>query len=257
MRCSCSISDHVPHWSVSSCIGVDGDAALGAAVPLGSAASPRDVLLSSTSSPKTFPFVTDTAHPTAPLVAITDANDFDTRCVTEWGGSLSKPSLFMESPVCPDTTLVPGYTIFDVFRALHDDRAPVLVAYREWRRDTEMTFEPWRAPTAGAGPADPPMSGQRKFNCMTIIKVMISEKAYPLEEYHRYGMFNLNGVPTLFYQTSGQPTGVAFSDTFRAETLSVYSQGVDPSSGLPLVTVRMYMYVQFIKFSISHFFPYL
>jgi hypothetical protein len=127
-----------------------------------------------------------------------------------------------------------------------------LKLYRDFRRDTDVDFQPWRAPASTSKTNGAPhyQAGQRCMHCQTVIRALITEKYYPFEEYHRFAFLKLAGKPTLVYQTSGQASGVTFSDTFRTESLCVYTETTDQATGLPRVSARMFMYVQFLKFSI-------
>jgi hypothetical protein len=210
------------------------------------AESPRSVGTSSGS------FVTSTAAPNAPLIVSAELNDLDAICPTDYGTAFSKPSLFLDTPLTADCHYPPGYTVQDVFRWVFDDTAPVLKQYRDFRRDADVKLEPWRPPTAASTTnGNPtPQTGQRIMHCDTIIRALITERYYPFEEFHRFAFMQIQGKPTLVIQTSGQASGVTFSDTFRTESLCVYTQGTDDASGLPRVTARHYCYVQFLKFSI-------
>jgi len=219
--------------------------------PTSEPAIPTDVAAADAGKPAVPPPVklrTSVASSSDGFIEVGDLNDLDSVCPTDFGTGLSKPALFLDTPLSDGEFAMPvGYTLFDVFHWAFDDDAPVGVQYRDYRRDQEVSWEPWRAPCSGGKPRQ---AGQRTMRCQTIIRALIAEKYYPYEEFNRFAFLDIAGTKTFVYQTSGQATGVTFADTFRAESLLVYKERVDPQTKLPQVTARHYMYVQFLKFSI-------
>jgi hypothetical protein len=190
--------------------------------------------------------VTAVASSSEAFIDAADINALDAICPTDYGSALSKPALFLDTPLTDEFTMPAGYTLFDVFRWVFDDDAPVGVQYREFRRDTDFEWEPWR----NAGPSGKQLqAGQRTMRCQTVIKALVTAHYYPYEEFNRFAFMNIGGTKTLVFQTSGQASGVTFSDTFRTESLLVYKESEDPATKLPRVTARHYVNVQFLKWS--------
>lgn len=195
------------------------------------------------------PFKTVTCNPTVPLGKIGKLNEFD-RFQTDWGIALSDLKNFLDSKeIIPEYRFAPGYTVQDIFRFVLDDDTAMAYEYRKYRKDTNVKYEAWR-PCTGTPPGCNINSGQRKLVCTTLIRAL-RETACEFTEYQRFAMVEISGIPHLIIQFSGQVLGVMFSDTFRVESLYIYSQTPDPVTSLPIVSVRSFMYLQYLRFSIA------
>ena len=167
---------------------------------------------------------------------VSSVNEFS-KVQTDFGTGLSPVEHFVKQ-IVPDKDLPKGFSVIDVFKELFDDETSFLDEYHEQRQDTARTWEPWRTPLAGS----PPSSGQRKLLCTTIIRAVFAT-ACPFTEFQRYALMNVNGSPTLLVQLSGQAIGVMFADSFRAETLMMFTQ----NTATDTVTVRVMGHIQFLR----------
>lgn len=161
------------------------------------------------------------------------------KVATDFGTGLSDVHNFLAKQIVADVAFPKGYSVLDIFKHCFDDDTTALDLYHEQRQDTARTWEPWRA----ALPGSPAFSGQRKLLCTTIIRAVMA-KACPFTEFQRCALLNVNGSPHFMIQFSGQAVGVMFSDSFRAETLLVFSQ---PNAHTPTVTLKTYGYIQFLR----------
>lgn len=184
-------------------------------------------------------FRTALVQPSYASLPTADSIDVFSNVSTDFGTGISEVGKFLAKQIIPDVPFPTGASIFDVFKAMFDDETSLLDAYHLQRQDTGTVWEPWRAPLAGS----PARSGQRKMTCTTIIRAVMAKQC-AFTEFQRFGFFMIHGEPHLLVQFSGQAVGVMFSDSFRAETLLVFSQ---PSPTEPAVTMRTYGYIQFLR----------
>jgi hypothetical protein len=204
-----------------------------------SASSPANDFLPVVKAPVASAFRTSLAQASYDALPVADSIDTFSKVATDFGTGLSEVGKFLAKQIIPDVPFPTGVTIFDVFKAMFDDDTALLDAYHVQRQDAGMVWEPWRAPAAGS----PPFSGQRKMTCTTIIRAVMAKQC-DFTEFQRFAFAMIHGEPHLLVQLSGQAVGVMFSDSFRAETLLVFSQ---PSAMEPVVSMRTYGYIQFLR----------
>ncbi|CUG86490.1 Hypothetical protein, putative, partial [Bodo saltans] len=217
---------------------VAGDSAIVTSTPAAIIVKPVPVVKVA-SAPAPSAFRTSLVQASYESLPTADSIDTFSKVATDFGTGLSDVGKFLAKQIIPDVPFPTGVTIFDVFKAMFDDDTTLLDAYHVQRQDAGMVWEPWRAPIAGS----PRSSGQRKISCTTIIRAVMAKQC-DFTEFQRFTFAMIHGEPHLLVQLSGQAVGVMFSDSFRAETLLVFSQ---PSVTEPVVSMRTYGYIQFLR----------